>query len=1553
MPTPVINFGQNDKIQSPYLYIQAAGSDGADGSTKGVHLRWTLRDILGDNHIPKGNLAEPTSPYFTTEGYNKSADYVKVYRVPYTIKYAAAINFEKNNPVRITEVSSALDRTWEFDSTIKTITSKTVVTTVVLRFKNTAKYDEVRATLNPLTSANDFIKAYDGVIEVEAKNKLSFAVAFHTKLNVPSFLPGGTFVPSPDPSKLRVEAISLPNTTTTLEKFISCRHEFIDQYVPNSTPTVPLPIIQNTAILYPNGCNEHKVMAENMKYARFDFESIYYPAEIYIETYEDFFTGANLNQDVKWQNLGNFGLSINDVDVFSRLDNNYQLNGNWPKFNNVNAQNGAFTVKKQNYIDRWSGAKGLKYGVQTYLDKSRFSNPQAIVAEPYDTTGQTFNPPNTSAYEVNYFELLQMVAMDFHVARMMGLGHIDTGVQPSQKFIYLSVYGTNVSLQAGDPASLQHFYMTLPTGRADNRLPLTPVLKPVKYGLEVPSHPEPIQITDSQGYVPNEKIRYISLYKETLTLDRNYSDDFFSPDAGLFCAQEGSDTVFVGVEYRKLGEPTWRIPELLSDPPVAPSNAPEYTDPAGYGEVFPLMSMEDDTKPVFIHEETEAGQHIYGLYAVNWFSRASAIGNNVPTDVTVFKDVNTLLPPSKFAVQLIQKEQTPIFTTPFEQQKLELINPSKKEILVRAEFNWNHVQIAAYQIRNSNTVRLANKAQLFFRDTPPVMVRGRVVGVTDLGNNQVEVTAGSYVIYSSTSNPAGELIMPVVDNVDAFKASLFVSGEKNYLVESVSKNGGTIKFTLRKVVDVSKNDVSNAVQEFSSPVVGEIFAVIENLSADTSWSNNKLTKEVQLINFETTFDETGGAIASRTHRETVIEKDGLSKIRILGGIFEKATIEQATEMLPNPSHDPNDPSPAPLVSTPVSGVYLINFDTYLLDAHPDAEVQWVKGSIRIPSSGGGEKKLLDVWSVDRTSTLKLLVFDATSSEPDYVPIQTGSNILVNYHPGYRAYFTEQTSIHFDKGAILPSQGDLSKETYMAIRAEDTTEQIDSFLATPVILYAREISDPLPPAEPIGPKFATRPDFYGKSTYTFDTIVNTDNGRKPFSLVFYRASERSILDELYKQTTVEQILSDLSSIDPESADATFTNSRWYDLANAKTGLVEGQQTSGKLFNQYVVGGYRFPIPDNDKYKVQDPAHPPTYIFPFNGTTAPGDMIELVQLAITGIFLPLTEQPVLYRDIVDGYQTLSRKPTLRNSNGNRLAAGDPGYDPNPMVVKFVDSNNKVNVRFTDYTLDGSSINTYFYYAQELANDMIFSEPGGVAGPIRLVNSYPAQAPQVRKFTTQLDNPVTGEVAAVLFELNSYIPSEKITKVRIYRALNADDARSIRTMKMAKETTLEDTSEEVWKVMDDFSDEEFPLFGETLFYRLVVVRTIINEKDEMEDIPSLASDLVLGSIVDVFNPQAPDITVNSGSVTTLSPATLPGVKLKWNKVTHNATYYVYKMNDTGNWNLLDKFKSNDTNLIYKVSADLAKEDEDGNTIFHRYKVDVENASGLLNLEENAIVI
>src|SRR5437868_1862331 len=84
----------------------------------------------------------------------------------------------------------------------------------------------------------------------------------------------------------------------------------------------------------------------------------------------------------------------------------------------------------------------------------------------------------------------------------------------------------------------------------------------------------------------------------------------------------------------------------------------------------------------------------------------------------------------------------------------------------------------------------------------------------------------------------------------------------------------------------------------------------------------------------------------------------------------------------------------------------------------------------------------------------------------------------------------------------------------------------------------------------------------------------------------------ILDQLYKPSTVTQILSDLANL--QSPDADYFVDRWDDLVN---GVVD---TSG-LFLEHTSGGYRFPIPDNDKYSIPNQNISAPLVFPFDGVT----------------------------------------------------------------------------------------------------------------------------------------------------------------------------------------------------------------------------------------------------------------------------------------------------------------------------------------------------------------
>jgi hypothetical protein len=175
-----------------------------------------------------------------------------------------------------------------------------------------------------------------------------------------------------------------------------------------------------------------------------------------------------------------------------------------------------------------------------------------------------------------------------------------------------------------------------------------------------------------------------------------------------------------------------------------------------------------------------------------------------------------------------------------------------------------------------------------------------------------------------------------------------------------------------------------------------------------------------------------------------------------------------------------------------------------------------------------------------------------------------------------------------------------------------------------------------------------------------------------------------------------------------------------------------------------------------------------------------------------------------------------------NLTNLDAGDqgfPSYTPNGFRFPAPDNDGYV-IPGTAITLDGASRNTYFYYASEMSDQMRLGPRSPIARPIHLVNAY--------------------------------IASEGITAFKLYRATSAADAATMRTMTLVRSFAGNAGAET--ELFDDFADLAFPPFGDPLYYRVVALREIVNERDAKESIPSQASGPARASIVDVRNPVAP---------------------------------------------------------------------------------------------------
>jgi hypothetical protein len=701
------------------------------------------------------------------------------------------------------------------------------------------------------------------------------------------------------------------------------------------------------------------------------------------------------------------------------------------------------------------------------------------------------------------------------------------------------------------------------------------------------------------------------------------------------------------------------------------------------------------------------------------------------------------------------------------------------------------------------------------------------------------------------------------------------------------------------------------------PKANDLFYINENADNITAWQ--KLIKTVDLFHFSNTV-------------EPIYEDDGSFHNEVVGGISQPATIERI---------DSNN--------VPTGG-YKITFSaSFIFPTHPDPDVSWIKGSARMKLNNTNKKKSFPVVSIVSKQPLQIVIFD-----PEYLttlnPITTGTAINVNYHPGYKVYLGAQVNV-FNREKIMPAGALNNKKTYMALRSVDTTLNYNSIITNPAVLIGRNIQKPQKPDAIAGPSFATRPDFYGKSTYTLDFTLST-NGRTPFGLVVYRATERAILQALYTPETLQVIIADLNAMGDTDP---YKFKRWEYLVNVKadTGL-------SFMFLKDELDNYRFPNPDNFNTEAFIIINGNDFItdannsirpFPLDSSKSKAFHEKIIKHVVENVFNSLTETPVIFEYLKSGYQTSSSQPKVHDILGRLLYPSDPGFDPFPMAVRLPDTN--AIVRFTDYSINGNARNIYFYFAREVALNTQMSDPSDIAGPVVLVDAFPPEAPKIRKIVAREENPYLNTPAAIQFEIADYLESENIISYQIFRTSILADTASTRSMQ------LEASVDVGLPIEDTFSDLQFPPFGQPLYYRLVALRKIINEREQEEFIPSQPSELIMTNIMDVINPLAPEITVNS-SVD--ANGNLVNVRLFWPSTTFNGKYYVYKMNNKGNWENLYSVKTNNQQIDfpkngnfsdYPQMALLNKTDEDGNTIYHRFKITVENASGLFNLEEKELII
>ena len=1479
-PLPVFELLTPHKVQSSAINLQAAGCVGTDAS-KGIHLRWFLNSYLGDNHIPKGNYAN------NNRFFNRKDDFFKIYRIPYDNGTQQKLRFNLFDELPFQIRNN--ERLWVY---------KINENVLFLNFLDENKYSQSLANFNPIYNQKDFMNSYgSSLLEISQPENLSFAINIITDPN----------------SHIKTEAFSVANKSTVEDT----------------------PVLSSRKSFSGSGTS-YRVVAENIRTLKI---SIILGSLLYIEleNYTDFLRSAVQNNDISYINA--YALSKDENEVFNRLEDSskFLVDNHWLKFNDQ------AHVNVDNYKERWEASNpnpanvfGLKIGVEDYINLSE-TDPSAT-----KTFSDGLNGNDLSTMEIALQKFIVLASLDYHVARMLGLGTIDHDsiTNGNKSFIYLAAYNTDKNVENfKQPEFLQHLYLSLPTSIETERLPQDIEFSPVTYGLPIDNATsQPLLITNPQGYAPYINARYVNL-KSRLKKDYSESISFYNPSIE-FESSVYSTPVFFGIENKKNNESNWRRPEIAHDT--------DYKDHNNIYETQTVLFDPESEQANYVHEVTEEGIDHYAGYSINIFSRASGLSNVVDTDYTKFKKANTLNPPVNIRVQLIQSENPLLITTEKEQKWLAAIDPVKKKILCRLDFEYNYAQDKNYGF--------GTKIGMFYRSEMPKNIMGSIDSITeDLGDISICTLHTNNYYYIST----GETVVPKIDAniLDNFKGSNLTYRTKTYKVIEViptNVNGTNPDIRIKKIEKrdaIHTSGVQNQLQQIYNTIEAdpdEAFLLVENLSKSNSWKDDA-NQSVNKFAFEIELDN--AAWLERT--ETYKDKENNTISETAKGIWDEAEIKLLTT-----------------TGTSPVDYYEITFDNFVLGAHPQKadilnvankfSVDWHHGYVRAhiqqDISKEQKRKELQVIEISEDSLTGKLILKATDPAMDSVDpsknIKEGSNILINYHPGYRVYFKEESAIGFDENGLLPEEDEGTRYGLIGLNTIDMntldaqSNEYKSYMSVPVILFARELITPLKPKKPIGPLFANPPDFDNKANYSFTTLFESQN-HKPWGIVYYRISANKILSLLYEPKTIAIIKENL----PKVAVDDLLEERWEDLLSFDYVGNLGDFGSFKIDQDG--NKYKFPWPDREDFleNLFNKGYIPT-----NKPVLPSDISEYIKDVIHSNMLPLTKQPLICKYIKNGtYVPQPTEQKIMDAMGKMLHPSDPEFDQAPMAKKVSDT----EITFTDFTLDSdmNSETIYFYVVREMSNSMQFGEPSAFLGPVQLINTKPPDKLIVKKMITPLANFYNDFSSEIHFFINQFSETQDLSKIEILRTLESKTTLNVRNMVVVKSIDVADLefTDGIYKVVDDFENDLEVPYAVPLYFRLRGVRTI-NYKDHLgsdktRSVYSEPTKVFLTNVVDMLPPESPELKVDNIIETATEISSL---KLKWNKTCFNGKYSLLYLNEFNTWEKKIEIQSNDEpELIYETTNPISKVNDEGDIIYPKFKVAVENTSGLMSRSNKIIVL
>ena len=1623
-------------LQSSNLQIIAAGSQGND-STKGIHLRWMLAGELGEKHLPKGNLYTGS-----VSNFNKPDDFVKVYKAPY---------YQSTTRLDLTEIPNSVDRLnarWIY--TIDTGSDQKKVFYVY--FKNKAKYLLTSLSHNPKEDPAAFIEAYgNNLIEIENKKELFFAARLY-------------FNSVYENSLCRLETLSVAENTTSSVKKVTTRKTFT---LGDEDRNISVVAENGRSIRFKaSNCllgfiyfefysdfikqaNDYETWELKGKFAlSLDDSKVFAQLEPKLNAVHGKWLKYNdgeyvniANYKDKWQHETEPG----DKNIKEVLSSYIQLSldpGNPTAVETVklgeSAINEPLEGQEQQYVDNTTELSNLDllniaandYHIARMLglgfidiDDTDYSN-QFVYLTEYTTFGDLND--GLGAREVQHISMSiptsaydERLPLPVQISKIApGLNVDEEGNEPAKitdkdgysfdgKKRYVSLFMEDIM----DYSSGNTFFDS--SIEYDGSKFTFPIYVGVDYKVgNEPAWRKPELASDSN---------YKNVNKD-LVLSNNEPNPIVIPESHKAFLNVRQEDIGLNKEFKYQGYGINIFSRAVSgaQKSIISNIQPKNTlmPPANINSL--LVTKES---PLMF---TSANEQV----------RYDNIAGPDKTFIRVLFDYYTVQ---------------------------ELLNYTVPETLnIEGSDNPDSVY-------NKNTIYkddeelFADYFNLYFRDSLPEIASAKIKSIETTNDRVVStVTIEGYTIYSTGEEIPLNITLA---NKDRFVGGVLTIGDQNFIVTAVNIIGGVVMVDVMNK-EVATSIVSEGTATIDSeqikPIIipdNRLCALVENMLTPSNWNAPRpLTIKVDVPdNFKT------------INRELIQPKDNQGKAELqvekTRGIWENVRIERIRETAYKRKESGEyeiDPITEDVIELGKRhlGLYKVIFKDFQLPQHsqydPDStekSVEWFNGIVRlftkssveagssIPVKPRKEFKVVRTKNIGKTKDLVVYINDTDFKLGDFVTQMMDSNYdeiigaidqteyeelnenkdevvieyddyvsqKANFYPSYKVNLFANPANGITADKVLPREDEDIHYSIIGISTHGKSNVVNydysSSISAPSPMYAVKIVEPLRPEQPKGGLYATRPDYFKRSTYTFTTKYK----QKPYGALHYRANDEGLLSVLYERNTINVIREKLNELGGNNE--AFFGNRWENFLNfdALIALNNDLNPSDLLpwdqipapapiripveYKEYPEGDqtlkFRFPVPDNLQliasinefikwHNETQNKNVPNIL----GLTALNDIvisnkdgiqdnllaIHFIEQAIHTAFVPLTEVPVIYDFIKDNtYVPINKKQTIKDKNGALLKPEECDIAP---MMKIADPVNHIT-QFTDFNLDGTSQNIYFYGVREMDIKMNFSEFGLFLGPVKLVQANPPQTPEIKRIMPVLENPVLGIKPAIQIELNPYRPEHNIKKINIYRATSMLDAQSIRTMTPVKEVLVSDNTlsaefDNIWSVYDEFEDLEFVPFGDGLFYRITVSREIeyadpAYDDDSVINIdysPSQPSKITATVIVDSVSPESPDLQA-SGELTGTTESILKPVIFNWEKTVHNGTYLLYKMNRQGNWDKIHEIVSNEYAIslplddVNTYSDELIIKTEDGERIYHHFKMISVNSSGMFSSEEKILTL